>query len=581
MTAKIAFLQKNSILLLIGFIILLIFASSVTAFYSRMGAVQHQQKKDALLKARNSLERVWNQVHLADISFRGYATIQDEKFLEPYTKAVEGHQLYLDSLSYYLSEQGYTEEALIVDNEQSIKRYISLVGRMIDLTKQGRKEEALAIFKSDPGYDVWITYDKFSKGVLEYVSQSETDAQQQYDINQLYTGVVQGMLLLIGIPVLIVVILQLQRNKRTRQQLLVQLDNSNREFVYNDGQALDSYEAAQITRHLTRNLEKVVDFIRNLGEERSEWNELDANQRERNKNTLVGELLKMEEKLKQIKQTDEQRLWSTEGEGKIAEIARTFQTDLLALGDRLLAYIIKYVEANQGGLFIINDDNVDNQYLEMVACYAYNKKKHEEKTIKPGQGLIGQAFIEQKTVRLSNIPSEYVRITSGLGETTPSHLVIVPLKFNEQVLGVLEIAAFHELSDFKIKFLEQVGEIIASSISVVRTSQQTKLLLEESKQQTEEMKAQEEEMRQNMEELQATQEQQQRLQQELQENEKLLQGKLAELEVANTNSEQIRQKEKQRADEQIEARNKMMKKAMQKFKQREQELLAELEEAKK
>ncbi|MGB3589012.1 MAG: GAF domain-containing protein [Tunicatimonas sp.] len=581
MTAKIAFLQKNSILLLIGFIILLIFASSVTAFYSRMGAVQHQQKKDALLKARNSLERVWNQVHLADISFRGYATIQDEKFLEPYTKAVEGHQLYLDSLSYYLSEQGYTEEALIVDNEQSIKRYISLVGRMIDLTKQERKEEALAIFKSDPGYDVWITYDKFSKGVLEYVSQSETDAQQQYDINQLYTGVVQGMLLLIGIPVLIVVILQLQRNKRTRQQLLVQLDNSNREFVYNDGQALDSYEAAQITRHLTRNLEKVVDFIRNLGEERSEWNELDANQRERNKNTLVGELLKMEEKLKQIKQTDEQRLWSTEGEGKIAEIARTFQTDLLALGDRLLAYIIKYVEANQGGLFIINDDNVDNQYLEMVACYAYNKKKHEEKTIKPGQGLIGQAFIEQKTVRLSNIPSEYVRITSGLGETTPSHLVIVPLKFNEQVLGVLEIAAFHELSDFKIKFLEQVGEIIASSISVVRTSQQTKLLLEESKQQTEEMKAQEEEMRQNMEELQATQEQQQRLQQELQENEKLLQGKLAELEVANTNSEQIRQKEKQRADEQIEARNKMMKKAMQKFKQREQELLAELEEAKK
>jgi len=444
MTTKIAFLKKNSILLLIGFIILLIFASSFTAFYSRMGA-----------------------------------------------------------------------------------------------------------------------------------------AQQRYDTIQLYTAIVQGMLLLIGIPILVLVIFRLQRDEKKRHQLLAQLDNSNREFVYNDGQALNNQEATQISKRLTQNLEKVVNFIRNLGEEESEWAELDDKQKELNKNTLVGELLKMQEKLAQIKQEDNLRLWATEGEGKVAEITRTHQTNLTALGDQLLAYIVKYVEANQGGLFIVNDTDVSDQHLEMVACYAYDKKKHEERIIKPGQGLIGQTFIEQKTIRLKNIPENYVRITSGLGETTPSYLVVIPLRFNEQVLGVLEIAAFHELSDFKIEFLEQVGEIIASSISVVRTSQHTKLLLEESKQQAEEMRAQEEEMRQNMEELQATQEQQQRLQQELQENEKTLQEKLAELKVVNANSEHIRQEEKQRADEQIKARNKMMEKAMQKFKLREQELLSELEEAKK
>ncbi len=505
MAKKVTFLKGNSILLFIGFITLLIFASSVTAFYSRMGATQHQQKKDALLKARNSLERVWNHVHIADMSFRGYAMIQDEKFLEPYAKAVEGHQAYLDSLSYYLSEQDYSEQELITANEQSIKGYIDLVSQMIDLVKQDRKEEALAIFKSDPGYNVWITYDKFSKDVLKYVNQSEADAQQRYDTIQLYTAVVQGMLLLIGIPILVVIIFRLWHDKKMRWQLLEQLDNSNRKFVYNDGHTRDNQEVGKIIGHLTQNLEKVVGFIRNLGREKLDWTELSVEQKGLNENTLVGELLKMQEKLDQIKQEDELRLWATEGEGKVAEIARAHQTDLSTLGDQLLAYIIRYIKANQGGLFIINEDTSD-PYLEMVACYAYDKKKHEEKIVKPGQGLLGQSFVEQKTIRLSQIPDDYVQITSGLGEATPSQLVIIPLKFNEEVLGVLEIASFQELSDFEVDFLERISEIVASSISVVRTSQRTQILLEESKQQAEEMQAQEEEMRQNMEEMQATQE---------------------------------------------------------------------------
>ncbi|MEM6845773.1 MAG: GAF domain-containing protein [Bacteroidota bacterium] len=581
MARTISFLKKNSILLFIGFIILLILASSVTAFYSHIEAAQHQQKKDALLKVRNSLERVWNYVNIADMSFRGYATMQEEKFLEPYTKAIEGHQVYLDSLSYYLSEQNYAEQELIVANERSIKSYVDLVGQMINLVKQNRKEEALAIFKSDPGYDIWITYDKFNKDVLEYVNQLEVSAQQRYDTIQLFTAVVQGTLLLIGIPILVVVISRLQNDRKMRQRLLMQIDNSNRRFIYDDGHTPDDQEPEKIIRHLTQNLEKIVSFIQNIGSKNSEWTELSDAQKELNENTLVGELLRMEEKLGRIKEEDERRFWATQGEGKVAEIARTHQTDLNALGEQLLAYIIKYVNANQGGLFIVNESDSSRSYLEMVACYAYNKKKYEEKIIKPGQGLLGQAFVERKTIRLSQIPEGYVHITSGLGESTPAYLVVLPLKFSEEVLGVLEIASFHQLDDFEVDFLEKIGEIVASSISVVRTSQRTQVLLEESKQQAEEMRAQEEEMRQNMEELQATQEQHQRLQQELQENEKQLQAKLIELEDANQQAEKIRQEEKQRADEQIQTRAKMMEKVQQKFKKREAELMKQLEAVKK
>ena len=506
MTAKMAFLKKNSIILSISSIILLIFASSVTAFYSHLEAVKNQQIKDAILEIRGTLDYIWTDVIHADVGFRGYALIQDKGFLVPFEGAYMRHEQTLDSLASRLLKQGYSENKLMAENKKAVEDYMNLTKDMVELIRQGRSEEAMRIFQGDPGLAVWITYDKFNQDATAHINQLQADAQQRYSTAQRYTTIVQAALLLIGVPILTLVIFQLRRNDKVRQRLLNRLEDSNHRFVYNDGCTHNDQEAEQIIDRLTNNLEKVANFIRNLGAERSEWNELDANQRKRNEDTLVGELLKMEEKLKQIRQDDEQRLWSTEGEGKIAEIARTFQTDVIALGDRLLAYIIKYVEVNQGGLFIINDNNADNQYLEMVACYAYDKKKHEEKTIKPGQGLIGQAFIEQKTIRLKRIPEDYVRITSGLGETTPSYLVIVPLKFNEQVLGVLEIAAFHELSDFKINFLEQVGEIIASSISVVRTSQHTKLLLEDSKQQAEEMQAQEEEMRQNMEELQATQE---------------------------------------------------------------------------
>ncbi|WKN40665.1 PAS domain S-box protein [Tunicatimonas pelagia] len=505
MAKKGNFLRRNSISLFIGFIILLILASSTTAFYSRLGAAQHQEKKDALLKVRETLDRIWSHITRADMGFRGYALIQEERYLGPYKGALEKHEQDLDSLSYYLLQQDYPEERLMADNEKAIKDYISLVGEMIDLTRQGRKEEALSILAGNPRYNIWLIYNAFNTDAIDYISQLQIDAQQQYDTVQRYTTIVQAALLIIGIPILVLVILRLTREGRVRRQLLGQLDNSNREFVYNDGHARSGEEAEQIIGYLTQNLEKVTSFIRNLGSGQSEWTELSNTQRELNENTLVGELLKMQEKLDQIKQEDELRLWATEGEGKVAEIARTHQTDLSTLGDELLAYIVRYASANQGGLFIASEET-SNPHLEMVACYAYDTKKYEEKIIKPGQGLLGQAFVEQKTIRLTQIPENYVRITSGLGEATPSYLVIIPLKFNEEVLGVLEIASFQELSTFKVDFLEKISEIVASSISVVRTTQRTHGLLEESKQQAEELQAQEEEMRQNMEELQATQE---------------------------------------------------------------------------
>ena len=103
-----------------------------------------------------------------------------------------------------------------------------------------------------------------------------------------------------------------------------------------------------------------------------------------------------------------------------------------------------------------------------------------------------------------------------MGKATPTSLLIVPLKVNETVEGVLELAGFAEFEEYKITFLVKLGEVVASFIQNERVMQQTKYLLDQAQEQSEEMRAQEEEMRQNMEELQATQEEMHRKEKEYQ-----------------------------------------------------------------
>lgn len=221
--------------------------------------------------------------------------------------------------------------------------------------------------------------------------------------------------------------------------------------------------------------------------------------------TLGNALLLMRERLLLVAEEDHKRNWTTEGLAKFADILRANYTDFAAFNDAIIQNLVRYVNANQGALFILNNDNISEKYLELTACYAYERKKYISKQIRIGEGLVGQCFLEQDTILMTDIPKDYIRITSGLGHATPTCLVLVPLKMDTNVIGVLELAAFQKLESYHIAFIEKVAENIASSITATKIAVQTQKLLKMSQQQSEEMKAQEEELRQNMEELQATQ----------------------------------------------------------------------------
>ncbi len=240
----------------------------------------------------------------------------------------------------------------------------------------------------------------------------------------------------------------------------------------------------------------------------------------RQEKQIADEALK---KLENAQHTENQRRWAAEGIAQLTDLTRTQSNqNTTTLHDRVIIHFVKYLEANQGGLYIVNREN-EKEEIRLEACYAYDRKKYVKKTIAPGEGLLGQVFLERQPMRLTEIPVDYVNITSGLGKATPRSLVIVPLIVNEAVEGILEIATFKVVEDHHLDFLEKAGESLAAFIQMNRINTKTRILLAEAQQQAEEMRAQEEEMRQNLEELAATQE-------EMNRKEQAYQNKIAELE---------------------------------------------------
>jgi len=276
-------------------------------------------------------------------------------------------------------------------------------------------------------------------------------------------------------------------------------------FSLND----EIYEIANEVNALAiykQNVNQLVDAI-----QARDLNEIDIRYFEQN-DALAQSIMKMYNSILENQSMEERRIlddkirtWTSDGFANFNKIIRE-HSDLNRLADAVLKELIETLGANQGGLFILSDKDKSKPKFELLASYAYDRRRYHQKEIYIGEGLIGMAAIEKSPIYLTDIPDSYVELTSGLGSTMPRCLLIIPLLQDDNILGIIELAALVEFEEYKIKFAEEVAKSIASSISITRINRQTQELLEETKFQAEQMAAQEEEMRQNMEELKATQE---------------------------------------------------------------------------
>ncbi len=245
-----------------------------------------------------------------------------------------------------------------------------------------------------------------------------------------------------------------------------------------------------------------------------------------NEDELGSSLIEMQRNLIEAKQEenkrkeeDQKQNWITQGLAKFADILRNNNSDIKQLAYSIISNLVNYLNANQGGFFLLSDadeesdTNYENRHFYLAAAYAYNRKKMFEKEILWGEGLIGRCAYEKQTIFMTDVPNNYIEITSGMGSENPRCLLIVPLTFNDEIFGVIEIASFTVFEKYHIEFVEKVSENIASTIASVQVNNRTKRLLEQSRHQAEELQAQEEEMRQNLEEIQATKEEMERAKQ--------------------------------------------------------------------
>ena len=249
---------------------------------------------------------------------------------------------------------------------------------------------------------------------------------------------------------------------------------------------------------------KVYSFTERLREGRYQDEEILDTRDELSKSliNLRDELKLKEDEETKRKKEEADRHWITEGLAKFGAILRETSNDLDALSYRVVSEMAQYLQVQVVGIFIINDSDPENQFIEQTGAFAYGREKFSDKKIEFGEGLVGACVLEKKSIFLKETTENYIEITSGFGKANPKSVIIVPLIINEEdVFGAIEIASLKVFEDYELEFVEKTAESIASTISSLKINMKTATLLKESQETQEKMTRQEREMTASMNEL--------------------------------------------------------------------------------
>ncbi len=240
--------------------------------------------------------------------------------------------------------------------------------------------------------------------------------------------------------------------------------------------------------------------------------------------TLGLALDKMKNNLQKLSKENATRTWLLTGNSELNDKIRG-EKGVKDLAQDVIIYLTTYLKAQIGAVYL-----QENGELTLAGSYAFQHRKENANSFKNGQGLIGQAALEKKAIVFSEIPDDYIRINSGLGNSIPKSIIVFPFLYEGEVKGVIEIGAAHEFSDLDMQFLDMVGENVAIAFNASESRTKLKELLDETQQQAEELQAQQEELKQSNEELHEKTEMLERSEAELKAQQEELQQTNEELE---------------------------------------------------
>jgi len=214
------------------------------------------------------------------------------------------------------------------------------------------------------------------------------------------------------------------------------------------------------------------------------------------------------------------------------------QKDLDTVARLIMSELTPLVQARQGAFFIMQNENGSGGALRLIASYAYKERKHLNNVWHMGEGLVGQAALEKKPILLTNVPPDYIHISSGLGEAPPRNIIVLPILFEGDVKAVVELASFLPFSQIHQTFLDQLQESIGVVLNMIAANMRTEELLQQSQKLTQELQSQSEELKRQQDELRRSNSELEQQARTLKQSEEMLKDQQEELQQVNEELEE-------------------------------------------
>lgn len=284
--------------------------------------------------------------------------------------------------------------------------------------------------------------------------------------------------------VLSVIVSPIEKATKTLESLSIGNANESLKIKYNSKDELGRMSVA--VNILIDSLLKTQKFAQQIGK-----GNLKTEYELSGKHDVLGRsLIEMRDNLVQAqieetkRQDETQRIsWMQTGITEVNEILREKSDNVTTLASELIKFLVNYTKSVQGGFYLIEEKDGKN-YINLKSAFAFDRKKELKARLEMGEGLVGRVIKEKQPLNISNLPEGYLYVRSGLGDKSPKNLVIIPLIFEDTVLGAFELASFEEFEEFDLDFLNQIAVRITSSVSVLLKNVETSNLLKESQLQT-------------------------------------------------------------------------------------------------
>lgn len=470
----------------------------------------------------SQLEDLNLQVTNAETGQRGYILTGEQRYLEPYNAAIQVLNQKVEKLQELTADNPKQQSRLDI-LQSLIDQKLAELKETIDLRQNQGFEAAQKVVRTDRGKQLMTEIRK----VIQAMKTEENTLLKQRSEQAQTAGKKTIASIFYSIPLfsLILVLIGLV-----------------------------------LTRHISVPLKRVSDLAEKMAD-----GDLSVSLPHSDRQDEIGVLTRifnqMIVNLRNTTQKNDEQNWL---KSNLAEFTQMLQgqRNLENASRLILSNLAPLVGASQGVFYFM--DSIDDQpILKLLSSYAYKERKNLANQFRLGEGLVGQSALEKQRILLTEVPSDYIRISSGLGEAPPLNIIVLPILFETQVNAVIELASFGPFNQLHLRFLEQLSENLGVFLNNIASQLQTQQLLEESVALTEELQSQQEELQQSNQrleeqahELQESQflvkqsnEELQQLNEELEEKAELLEVQNREVARKNQEVERARQSLEEKAEQ--------------------------------